>query len=138
MRSSLPQRCFACSRIAVGNTGRCEVHGGVWVKSAEQTAKYHSAQYQMNRETAIREEPRCHWRLPGCTGRSTQADHVVSVAKGGTHERSNLVGSCKNCNEARGRHEGRVTKAERRRGVTRTRTPEVSPERERTTGTGDV
>jgi 5-methylcytosine-specific restriction protein A len=45
----------------------------------------------------------CHW----CGGPFTKdnpatADHIVPVARGGTHERSNLVPSCRRCNSQRG------------------------------------
>jgi 5-methylcytosine-specific restriction endonuclease McrA len=79
---------------------------------------YASSEYRRNRELALTREPICHWRLPGCTGRSTTADHVIPLARGGTNELVNLVGACRRCNEQRGGAEGRTTikrDAERRR-----------------------
>jgi 5-methylcytosine-specific restriction endonuclease McrA len=51
-----------------------------------------------------REEPICWLQLPGCTGRSTGADHYYPVK---THPhlkdvRENLRGACLHCNTARG------------------------------------
>lgn len=52
----------------------------------------------------VREEPQCWLRLPGCTGRSTTADHIMPCK---THPllkmtRSNLRGACRSCNQRRG------------------------------------
>lgn len=51
----------------------------------------------------VREWPICHLRLPGCTLRSTTADHIIPA----THrpdlflEPSNVRGACKRCNDLR-------------------------------------
>jgi 5-methylcytosine-specific restriction endonuclease McrA len=74
---------------------------------------YTGASYRRNRLIAIQREPLCHWRLPGCTGKSTQADHLRPVSRGGTNDLSNLVGSCRHCNEARGRDLGNRMKRKR-------------------------
>jgi 5-methylcytosine-specific restriction endonuclease McrA len=68
--------------------------------------------YRRNRLLAIKREPTCHW----CHVRpSTTADHLLSIAKGGGHELSNLVGACARCNELRGGAEGRATEKRRAR-----------------------
>jgi 5-methylcytosine-specific restriction endonuclease McrA len=51
----------------------------------------------------------CRLRLPGCTGKSTTADHVISVAQGGDNSLGNLIGACEHCNRMRGGAEGRAT-----------------------------
>ena len=96
------------------------VPGGIaWARQPPAwQAVYSDATYQRNRELAIERNPICHWRLDGCTGRSTQADHLVAVSRGVDNSLSNLVGSCGPCNEARGAAEGRATqkaRAKRRR-----------------------
>ena len=61
---------------------------------------YGTAKWKAIRKTVLAEEPTCHWckRAP-----STQADHLVEIARGGDpYERSNLVGSCAKCNAKRG------------------------------------
>jgi 5-methylcytosine-specific restriction endonuclease McrA len=51
----------------------------------------------------VREEPDCRLRLPGCTGLSTTADHIVPVSLGGErYDRANLRGACAHCNYSRG------------------------------------
>ena len=56
------------------------------------------------RDKVVAEEPSCTLRLPGCTGWSRTADHILTYA---THpelamERSNLRGACLHCNQKRG------------------------------------
>ena len=57
--------------------------------------------YQTNRKRILKGQPHCAWQLPGCTGRATTADHVVTLAAGGTSDLDNLVPACKHCNSAR-------------------------------------
>lgn len=46
----------------------------------------------------------CQIAAPGCTGRATQVDHIVPVAKGGSWwDTSNLRAACARCNVARNR-----------------------------------
>lgn len=61
---------------------------------------YSTKRWRELRAQVLREEPVCHWcgRRP-----STQADHVVELARGGApYDRSNLVGACRQCNSRRG------------------------------------
>lgn len=46
--------------------------------------------------------------------KSSTADHLLSVARGGGHELENLVGACSSCNQRRGGAEGRATMKRRR------------------------
>jgi 5-methylcytosine-specific restriction endonuclease McrA len=104
---------------------RCSGHGRVdcprcvrkaWARVPPARAgAYSSGVYRRNRLIAIAREPECHWRLPGCTLKSTTADHLRSVAKGGGNELENLVGSCSSCNQRRGGAEGRATQKRRAR-----------------------
>lgn len=107
-------RTRACI-CGVVNCRRHITHGwGSKRNKATRDANYVDPAYRRNRAIALKREPECHWRLPGCTGRSTQADHLVPVSRGGTNDLGNLVGSCQHCNEARGRHLGNATKRRRR------------------------
>jgi 5-methylcytosine-specific restriction endonuclease McrA len=56
------------------------------------------------RAEVIRDEPLCWLRLPGCTLRSTTADHIIPVITAPHLRmiRSNLHGACKSCNYRRG------------------------------------
>ena len=51
------------------------------------------------------EEPTCRLRLPGCTGVSEVADHIIPASQAPDLflVRSNIRGSCKSCNDLRGR-----------------------------------
>jgi 5-methylcytosine-specific restriction endonuclease McrA len=112
-----PRRCIGegCLRDALPGKSRCREHMGAtgWRRYMRdhpgRSATYRTSTYQQNRKLAIAREPTCHWRLPGCTGKSTTADHVVPVSRGGTSEPSNLIGACRHCNELRGGAEGRAT-----------------------------
>jgi 5-methylcytosine-specific restriction protein A len=108
--------CIACGNYALPGTSRCRAHTtyGWRSKPASRQAAYVSPIYRTNRAIVLKREPECHWRLPGCTLRSTQADHLIPVSRGGTNDLSNLVGSCQHCNEARGRDLGNAAKRRRR------------------------
>ena len=115
----MPVACITCGKAIPSGTSRCKDHGGAaWAgKPRNRQAEYNNREYKLNRKTAIQREPVCHWQLPGCTSRSTQADHVIPVAQGGTGALENLVGACGRCNALRGASlGGRVTKARREQG----------------------
>lgn len=87
-----------------------------WARqNAARKAAYADPAYRRNRRLAIAREPTCHWRLPDCTGRSTTADHLLSLARGCTNDLENLVGACARCNERRGGAKGRATQKRRPR-----------------------
>jgi 5-methylcytosine-specific restriction endonuclease McrA len=111
-----PSPC-AGDGYAVPGRSRCANHGGrAWARQPpERLAAYRSAEYVANRQIVLKRDPMCRLRLPSCTGRSTTADHVISVAKGGDSDLDNLVGACSHCNELRGGAEGRATTKARRK-----------------------
>jgi 5-methylcytosine-specific restriction endonuclease McrA len=127
---SLGRRCLgdagpcADGGRAVEGRSRCRNHGGnAWARvPRERLARYRDPLYQRNRALAIAREPTCHWGMAGCTGRSTTADHLISLARGGDNSLENLVGACSSCNQRRGGAEGRATvkrraaESRRRRG----------------------
>jgi 5-methylcytosine-specific restriction endonuclease McrA len=106
------RRCIGHGRV---DCPRCRPKAWGRKPPARQ-AQYNDPGYQRDRKLAIAREPACHWRFPGCTLKSTTADHLLSLAKGGTNALENLVGSCARCNERRGAAEGRATMKRRRRG----------------------
>jgi 5-methylcytosine-specific restriction endonuclease McrA len=55
------------------------------------------------RAQVIQEEPTCRLRLPGCTGTSTTADHIIprSQRPDLTLVRRNCQGACDHCNRKR-------------------------------------
>jgi 5-methylcytosine-specific restriction endonuclease McrA len=65
----------------------------------------HDRAWRHLRDQVVREEPQCWLHLPGCTGTSTTADHVIprSSRPDLTMVRSNLRGACAKCNRKRGR-----------------------------------
>lgn len=56
--------------------------------------------YWRNRAKALKAAGgQCVIRLPGiCTGKATQADHIIPVHAGGTDDAANLRASCPECN----------------------------------------
>lgn len=40
----------------------------------------------------------CQLALPGCTGKGNTWHHVIPLAKGGGHERGNVIPACQPCN----------------------------------------
>ncbi len=105
-----------CVEPAVPDRSRCQFHGGrAWARrQANRQAMYADPQYRANRLIVLDREPLCHWQLPGCTRISTQADHLVSLAEGGTNDLSNLAGACGPCNEKRGGALGREQQRRRK------------------------
>jgi 5-methylcytosine-specific restriction endonuclease McrA len=70
---------------------------------------YHSAEWQGLRSAClVRDGFRCQLALPGCTGRATIADHVISRRAGGRDELANLRAVCRACdNRVKEDHLGR-------------------------------
>ena len=64
----------------------------------------HHRSWRRLRDRVVAEEPRCWLQLPGCTGDSQTADHVIprSERPDLTMVRSNLRGACTSCNQRRG------------------------------------
>ena len=49
------------------------------------------------RTQVLEDEPECRYRYPGCTVKSTVADHIVPLRLGGETVRENLAGCCRHC-----------------------------------------
>lgn len=81
-------------------------------------ADIHSWAWRRLKDQVVQEEPQCWLRLPGCTGASTTADHVIprSQRPDLTMVRSNLRGACHKCNTTRGNKTGRALDEAKRKG----------------------
>jgi 5-methylcytosine-specific restriction endonuclease McrA len=62
------------------------------------TTQAQDAEYRRAREEILAGDPPCHW----CDRpHADTVDHVIPVARGGMHARSNLVPACSTCNLSR-------------------------------------
>jgi 5-methylcytosine-specific restriction endonuclease McrA len=61
---------------------------------------YRSQTWKVVRRAVLaRDAYQCRIGLPGCQGRATQADHIVSLEVGGApFDMGNLQAACKHCN----------------------------------------
>lgn len=50
----------------------------------------------------LRKDNRCHWCKVELEMHTSSIDHLIPLARGGTHDPANLVLSCRPCNAARG------------------------------------
>jgi 5-methylcytosine-specific restriction endonuclease McrA len=64
---------------------------------------YQSSTWRRLSNRVVREEPTCWLRLPGCTIRSTTADHIIPVSTRPELAlvRTNCRGACRSCNSLR-------------------------------------
>ena len=85
-----------CPNIATYK-GRCSQHQ-VPAWQGRRGFEGYGPEYLRNRRIVLKEEPVC--RLCGARP-SVTADHIVPVSQGGTHDRANLRGVCKQCHDAR-------------------------------------
>lgn len=77
----------------------------VVINGVEQIDPRHTRAWRKLRDQVVREEPICRLQFAGiCTRVSTTAAHIVPVTERPelALERSNLEGSCTECNEASG------------------------------------
>lgn len=87
-----------CTRPGCPHRTPCPVHGlppfrterTVGLTRAE---RGYGSEWTRLRRLVLDEEPTC--RL--CNNESTTVDHIVPLAKGGTHRRSNLRALCERC-----------------------------------------
>jgi 5-methylcytosine-specific restriction enzyme A len=82
--------------IAVNGKSRCRAHGGeAWQRVDPASKHNYDAHWRAMRARVLREEPRC--RL--CGAPSTDVDHRVAHADGGSDDRSNLRALCNPCHK---------------------------------------
>jgi 5-methylcytosine-specific restriction endonuclease McrA len=102
------RRCIGHGRV---DCPRCPSRSR-WDRRASKPLDYSDPVYLWNRKTLLAPKPPCHWCK---VRRATTADHLVG-APHGTHDLSNLVPACADCNRLRGASRGgQVAKAKRER-----------------------
>lgn len=89
----------------LGSTGRA-AHG--WVKDANAPERITGRKLQRLRLELMRRQPLC----AECTKRgvvrpTTQRDHIVPLAQGGTEDDSNIQGLCDDCHDAKSKGEAK-------------------------------
>lgn len=102
-----PGRLCPQCRAPIATTDRhCPTCWPAWGTSQRSGIK--PPRYETVREQVFADQSGlCAW--PGCVDLAEELDHVVPLAQGGTHERSNLQGLCAD-------HHREKTIAERRQG----------------------
>jgi 5-methylcytosine-specific restriction endonuclease McrA len=72
-------------------------------RQAPTRALYRRNAWKTLARQVVREEPICWLRLPGCTIRSTTADHIIPVSQRSDLllVRANCRGACRPCNTQR-------------------------------------
>lgn len=88
-------RVDSCPNIANTYNGRCSDHPPPRSPSSNASG---SRAYKGARLQALKRD---RYICQLCGGPATQADHIVQVALGGTHDVSNLRAVCAPCNQAR-------------------------------------
>jgi 5-methylcytosine-specific restriction protein A len=58
--------------------------------------------------------PHCYLQYPGCTGTSTEDDHVVPFSQGGTDHLTNRRGACHHCHQTKTLQEAATGRRRRR------------------------
>lgn len=108
---SLPRQCIerGCSGKTLQGS-RCPRHAPAW-KGGQPAASYGSGWARL-RARVLAEEPRC-----ACGAASTEVDHIVALAFGGTHDRRNLRGVCAACHKQKTAADSRLGKARKARGL---------------------
>lgn len=88
-----PCRAAGCPQRAV-RRGRCATHQVVRSDDRPSAAaRGYDRKWRRIRAQYLRKHPRC----VVCGADATEVDHVVSLARGGTHQWSNLQAMCKPC-----------------------------------------
>ena len=122
----MPRACITCGRPIYGRS-RCAAHtsksSSRWAEHAArnplQAAYYKSEAWRTLRREILERDPDCRLAFPGCTGRSTEVDHVIGIASAGSNDSANLRGVCHHCHRLKTQNESkqgnRRAAAQRRR-----------------------
>jgi 5-methylcytosine-specific restriction enzyme A len=91
-----------CSEPGCPSVSPCARHpprGGwaAWKRANPAAASAYKGRWPAIRKRVLAERPRCE----SCGALATDVDHIVPLAEGGTHERSNLRGLCRSCHRRR-------------------------------------
>jgi hypothetical protein len=80
--------------VAVPGKSRCKAHGGgAWARTSQAAKGRYDTHWREVRARVLKEEPTCR----ECGAPSSDVDHIIAAADGGTDERSNLRGLCRDC-----------------------------------------
>jgi len=94
--------CARCGRAFTPERYRqthCDAHDLRGRAHRSPTTRAQDAEYARVRAEVLAGDPPCHWC--GAPDADT-ADHLIPVARGGSHARSNMVAACATCNSSRG------------------------------------
>jgi 5-methylcytosine-specific restriction endonuclease McrA len=94
------------------------VSGGEAMKNTFYNSRGGSRAWRRLRARVLAEQPSCQIRLPGCTGRSEVADHIIPkrYRPDLVLRRENVQGACRACNSRKGSRT-RAQAGAARRGV---------------------
>jgi len=67
------------------------------------------------RDHVLRMYPHCYLHYPGCTGTSTEDDHVIPLSAGGTDHIANHRGACHHCHAIKTQREAQAARRARKR-----------------------
>jgi 5-methylcytosine-specific restriction protein A len=107
--------CITCGRPALPGRSRCPAHSpkatSGWAKyslaNPREAAYYRTEHWRVQRREVLERDSACQLRLQGCTGRSSEVDHIIRPRDGGSHELSNLRGVCRRCHLQRTAEQGK-------------------------------
>jgi 5-methylcytosine-specific restriction enzyme A len=100
-----------CAAIHDGKTQRCPPHQAAATKRRNTDApgrpsaaqRGYGAEWRRVSAQVIAQTKTCHWcGGPPAADDPFTADHIVPLARGGTNDRSNLIGAHRSCNSRRG------------------------------------
>jgi 5-methylcytosine-specific restriction enzyme A len=95
-----------CPKLAE-KRGRCTEHLRQYERNrGTASQRGYNAEWRRLRVVILTRDPVCRYER-GCLQRSTEVDHIVPKARGGTNERSNLRGMCRYHNRSRSFSKGR-------------------------------
>lgn len=111
----MPQRpCLVCGRLT-RNPSRCDVHQAEYMaarnaRRGSANARGYTAEYRKRAAYVLAQHRATHgehcpgYRVPAHVSSDLTVDHIVPLAKGGTHELSNLSVLCRACNARKRDH----------------------------------
>jgi 5-methylcytosine-specific restriction protein A len=107
--------CITCGVLLPHGRSRCAAHtsksSSRWAEHAArnplQAAFYKSEAWRTLRREVLERDPDCRLRFPGCTGRSTEVDHVIGIDAGGSNDPANLRGVCHHCHRLKTQQESK-------------------------------
>jgi hypothetical protein len=88
-------RCSDGGR-AVSGKSRCAYHGGgAWQRTDPSSKHRYDSAWRELRARVLKEEPTCR----ACGAPSSDVDHIIAAADGGSDDRANLRALCNPCHK---------------------------------------